>query len=155
MQTVNESNHQGDVKWKKSATNKQVTATPTQKKVTGMAMPFKPANWASGKVPGKYAQKATVEDFWDLDDSEDDLTLENQAADGSVNNSDPEIISIDDNKAEEETHQEAADESTEAELGRRHIFVSNWTDHKSIRTFIERLDLTYLCLFQKRTLGGV
>ena len=112
----------GDVKQKKSATNKWVTATPTQKKVTGMAVPSRPANWASGKVPGKKCTKATVEDVGDLDDSNDDLTLEDQAADGSVNNSDPEIISIDDDEAEEETHQEAADKSAEAELGRKHIF---------------------------------
>ena len=108
----------GDVKRKKSAVNKRVTATPTQKKVTGTAVP----NRASGKVPGKKARKATVEDVEDLNDFNDDLTLEDQAADGSANNSDPEIISIDDDKAEEETHQEAADESAEAELGRKHIF---------------------------------
>jgi hypothetical protein len=101
----------GDVKRKKSATNKGVTVAPTPKKVTGVAVPSKPANRASGKVTGKNAQKATVEDVEDLDDSNDD-----QAADGSVDNPD------DDDKTEEETNEEAAEESAETELGRKHIF---------------------------------
>ena len=105
-----------NVKRKKSATNKGETVAPTQKKVTGTgrtAVPSKPGNRASEKVPGK-AQKATVEDVEDLEDSNDDLTLEDQAA---------EIISIDDDeKTEDETNQEAAKESAEAELGRKHIF---------------------------------
>jgi hypothetical protein len=58
----------GDVKRKKSATNKGVTVAPTQKKVTGTAVPSKPANRASGK-PGKKSQKATVEDLEDMDES--------------------------------------------------------------------------------------
>jgi hypothetical protein len=57
------------------------------------------------------------------DDSENDLTLEDQAADGSTNNPDaaPDIISIDDND-NDKTEDEAAEESAETELGRKYIF---------------------------------
>ena len=48
----------------------------------------------------------------------------------------------------------APEESAKAELGRNFISILlNQTNDQSIRMFIQRLDITCLCLLQKRTPG--
>ena len=96
-------------------------------------------NQASGTVHGKNMQNwAIVEDVDDLDlDGLNDHTSNPprnpnhnlEAANKSINNSNPasEIISVSDNedKMDDNTDLEAAEESAETELGRKSIFVSN------------------------------
>ena len=63
-----------------------------------MTVLSKTADRASGKVPGRSAQKAMVEDVEEPEENDDEPTLEGEAADTINNTPDAaqEIISIDD-----------------------------------------------------------
>ena len=158
-----------------TAVKNGVTAALTKKKTSKTATGTSKAasvapNRASAKGREKNPQKrASVEDIADDSDDIPSNPPQNpkhilEAVDGSDDDDQdpaPELIEVDDDDDddeeddgdEDETNLEAPEESAEAELSMGFIFVSNRANHKSIRAFIKRLDITYLCLLQTGTPG--